>query len=202
MMAIILLFELTNNYLIILPLMISVIIANLVARWLLPYSIYTFKLHIKGLEVDHGREVEVLRQLKVRDIMTTDAVVIPENVTLRQIFDMMFSERDVTTIWVNDMQGNLSGAISLQHLKDVMFVDVEGFDQLVLGRDLAFDHLVHVHPEDDLLAVTEKFEYRDLDELPVVERESPNKLVGVVSRRSALNAYYRGLLRKQLSRED
>jgi CBS domain-containing protein len=83
-----------------------------------------------------------------------------------------------------------------------MFVDVEGFDQLVLGRDLAFDHLVHVHPEDDLLAVTEKFEYRDLDELPVVERESPNKLVGVVSRRSALNAYYRGLLRKQLSRED
>jgi CIC family chloride channel protein len=202
MMAIILLFELTNNYLIILPLMISVIIANLVARWLLPYSIYTFKLHIKGLEVDHGREVEVLRKLKVRDIMATDAVVVPENVTLKEIFNMMFSSGDVTTIWVNDMQGNLSGAISLQHLKDVMFVDVEGFDQLVLGRDLAFDHLVHVHPDDDLVTVTEKFEYRDLDELPVVERDNHSKLVGVVTRRTALNAYYKGLLKKQLSRED
>jgi CIC family chloride channel protein len=199
MMGIILLFEMTNNYLIILPLMMTVITANLVARWFLPYSIYTFKLHIKGIEVEHGREVEVLRRLKVRDIMTTRAFVVPENMPLRDIFNMMFSgDQDVTTLWVNDMKGNLRGAISLQHLKDVLFVDVEGFDHLVRAQDLALDQMVHVYPDDDLATVTERFEYRDLDELPVVERDNPKRLIGVVSRRSVLNAYYRGLLRKQL----
>src|SRR5581483_6361036 len=70
--AIVFLFELTRDYQIILPLMLASVLAEIVANALLPDSLMTEKLSRRGLRVQSDFEVDILRSVEVRDVMTAD----------------------------------------------------------------------------------------------------------------------------------
>ena len=70
--AIVMIFELTGDYKIILPLMISCIIATLLATRLQKASIYTLKLLRRGVDIRGGLSTNVLGHLHARDAMRTD----------------------------------------------------------------------------------------------------------------------------------
>jgi H+/Cl- antiporter ClcA len=76
--SIVFVFELTRDYQVILPLMLASVVADLVASHLLSESLMTEKLARRGLRVSGEYHVDVLRLLRVTDLMTTDVVAIPE----------------------------------------------------------------------------------------------------------------------------
>ena len=77
MTAIIMIFELTNTYTVILPMMAACIMANLVQKSLLSGSIYTLNLAHKGIDIEAGREMGILTSLRVKDAMEPNAAKVP-----------------------------------------------------------------------------------------------------------------------------
>ncbi|MCP4657107.1 MAG: chloride channel protein, partial [bacterium] len=77
--AILIIFELTSDYKLIVPLMGACIIATLVTTRLQRESIYTMKLIRRGIDVFRGKDINVLRSLRVSDVMSRQLVKVREH---------------------------------------------------------------------------------------------------------------------------
>lgn len=193
MSAILILFEMTDDYKIILPLMIACIISSLLASQLKRESIYTLKLFRRGVDVRAGKDVNVLRSLPVRDFMSEDVETVPENMSLTEL--RSFVSKSVHYAFpVMDERGCLTGIISTSDYREVLFnQDLEG---VILVKDLATEDIVTVSQEDNLYTAFKKIADRGFETLPVVDEQNPGKIVGIVSRRDIVSAYNRAVIKK------
>lgn len=198
MSAILILFEMTGNYLIILPLMIACIISTVFARQWFESSIYTVPLARKGIHLKAGKEMTLLSSLTVREAMNPVVEVVPENLPLGRFAEKM-SRSKHKSFPVVDEKGALSGIISHLDYHDVAFD--ENLESLVIVKDLASPNVVTVSAADTLYAALRKIGSRDFSILPVVAEDDPRKLVGVLSRRDIIGAYEKGVIRKSLLKD-
>ena len=194
--GIIIIFELTNDYKIILPLMISCILATLVASWLKKESIYTIKLVRRGVDLSGGKEVNILRRVKVGEVMRKDTEVIPRSADLREVYQRMLESKH-HDFFVVDEAGGLVGIISSDELSRTMpdLADLEG---LVVADDAAEHNFFALYEDDGLDKAMRAFGARNLDELPVVSRED-GRPVGSLWKRDLIAAYNREILKADLA---
>ncbi len=89
--AIVIIFEMTNDYTIILPLMIATILAVLFTTRLQPESIYTLKLVKRGINLFKGKEINVLKALQVKDVYKTDVEKIPYNMPFKSLVPIVLN---------------------------------------------------------------------------------------------------------------
>jgi CIC family chloride channel protein len=75
--AILIVFEMTDDYRLILPLMAGVIVSLIVAERLHPESIYTLKLTRRGIHLRRGRDVDVMETVRVEEVMVRQPVTVP-----------------------------------------------------------------------------------------------------------------------------
>ena len=83
--AILILFEMTDNYRIILPLMLTCIISFAASSLMMEESIFTMKLMKKGVNIRAGKEVNVLKSMTVREAMNAVVETIPQDLTLGKL---------------------------------------------------------------------------------------------------------------------
>jgi len=193
--AILILFEMTGDYKIILPLMISCIISSLASGQLLEESIYTLKLARRGLNIRAGKEVNVLKSMSVKEVMNPDVEAIPENLSLGEVAEKV-SKSKYNSFPVLDKEGNLSGILSFRDYQDVLFD--ENLKDLVVAKDLATTGLIIVSLNESLYDALEKITLKDFAILPVVSPDNPTKLMGVLSRRDIIGAYDKAVIKKSL----
>jgi CIC family chloride channel protein len=74
-------------------------------------------------------------------------------------------------------------------------------EHLIVARDIATRGVITVYPDDSLFTAFERIAAKDYSTLPVVSRENPNRLLGVVTRRDILGAYNNAVIKKPLLRE-
>ena len=132
--AILIIFELTNDYEIILPLMISCIIATLVATRLQRASIYTLKLLRRGVDIHRGRAVNVLQHVRVREIMRPDPVTVPPEDGLVDVLTK-FIDHPGSTVFVADEENTLLGIITVEQIRPIMR-DPASLEGLVIAEDV------------------------------------------------------------------
>ena len=191
--GIFLLFEMTGNYKIIIPLMFSSIIGTLIAKRVYPDSIDTVDITKKGIKIHMGREVAIMSSIKVRDIMHKDFITAGEDATLDKIINEMIS-KEKFYIPIVDSGGLMKGIISFQDVRPVLLEeDVKG---IVRAGQVATEEVIVLYPGENLNAAVERFSLKDIDEIPVVSRDDPKKVVGMVSRRDVITAYNKGVLKK------
>ncbi|SHE33182.1 chloride channel protein, CIC family [Desulfacinum infernum DSM 9756] len=195
MMAIIMVFELTNEYTVILPMMAACIIATVVHKGLAHGSIYTLGLARKGIDINAGREMGILSSLTVRDILEPEAVTLPATASYDAVLQKLLKGSG-NYVYVVDEQGSLEGVISFTDLKE--FVFEEGLNGLVLARDLANKDLVYVTPDETLASSLNKFSFIDMEQLPVVEVNGARRLRGVLTRSRLLKAYHQEMQKRML----
>lgn len=191
MTAIFLIFEMTNEYSAILPIMTTAVIGYSVSRHFQPESLETFDLARRGIRLEEGREVDVLRGLRVADAMSSDVETIPEGMRLGQILDVVTSSRHAS-FPVVDAGGRLTGILSLQDLRAVLYE--ESLRDLVVARDIDTREVITVHPDESLRDALAKIGFRNIEHLPVMARDDPRRIVGMVSRRDIVSAYNKALL--------
>lgn len=196
--AILIIFELTSDYSIILPLMASCIIATLVAERLEPESIYTMKLIRRGVDLKQGRELNVLRSLRVADELAEAVARVPADESFGALL-VRIAESPASYYYVVDGQGRLEGVIALAEISSHI-ADAPVLKNLLLARDIARDDVPEVAPADRLDEVMRTFGGRDREELPVTE-PGTRRLLGVISRRHLVEAYNRELLRRDMAAE-
>ena len=195
MSAFLILFEMTGDYKIILPLMIGTILATVTAGWIRRESIYTLKLIRRGVDIRAGKEVGLLRSIRVDQVMTTEVDAAPEDMTLGVFIDKVIHSK-FTSFPVVDHGGMLVGVIGYADYADLGFD--EALRDVVVVKELASRKVVTVNPEDDLETALKRLSDRDLNILPVVASEDSPKLVGVISERDIVSAYSTRLTKTDL----
>jgi CIC family chloride channel protein len=193
--AILILFEMTGDYKIILPLMITCIISRLIAGRLSKESIYTFKLIRRGVDIRAGREVNVLKSIPVKDVMNPQVETIPENLKLKEFADKLSKSKYNSFPVVND-KNQLAGVLSFLDYNSALFnLDLQ---DLLVVKDLASRDVVAISADDNIYNALEKITLKDFSILPVVSPNDHSQLLGVLSRKDILDSYDRAVIKKSV----
>ena len=193
--AILILFEMTSDYKIILPLMIACIIGSLASGQLLKDSIYTLKLARRGVNIKAGKEVNVLKSISVEDVMNPEVETVPENMAIGKLAEKMTKSKN-NSFPVVDEEGNLTGILSFFDYRDVVFD--ENLKDLVVAKDIATKNVVTVSLDDNLYDAMEKITSKDFSILPVVSPRTQSQLLGVLTRRDIIGAYNKAVIKKSI----
>lgn len=176
--AILILFELTSNYSIILPLMFSCIIATVLASRICEDSIYTIKLRRQGVRLRGSSEAELMRTTKVRRILRPFPETMPPDTPVSQVMTKAL-DGSMAHQYVVDGEGRLMGVITLRRLKTVF--QEEGLDDaLLVAADLMKSPVASVSLDDTLDVAMAHLSRLDTEMIPVVNGEG--KLAGCVTR--------------------
>jgi CIC family chloride channel protein len=199
MTAIFLLFEITDSYEVIIPIMLTCVIGTAVARHFKKDSLETVELSRLGIDLEAGKERNIMKALLVGKVMVRDVETIPEYMTLGQFTRFMETTQHTNFPLVNS-EGELTGIISVQDFMGVVF-EPDLMD-LVVVKELATTDVITVHQDENLDQAMRKIGYRNIEQLPVVDRETHRKLVGIISRRDMVSAYNRALMSKSLEEKE
>jgi CIC family chloride channel protein len=184
-----LVFEMTNDYEIVLPLMLATVIANLVARRLEPDSLYSGWLRRRGERLQHGADRDVLAGLRVADAFDPAPQVVGETAPLGQLLEHLGTGA-FTDLPVVDGQRRLIGIIPIADLGRLAGEPREKTSALVASEVTIPAETVA--PGDSLLEAIRRMGVRGAPSIPVVDRATGH-LLGLVSRAHVLALYERAV---------
>ena len=190
--SIIILFEMTDDYRLILPLMLATVISTILAEHLSKESIYTLKLSRRGIRLERGRDIDVMQGVMVGEAMTTEIDTISADMDLQEL-DLLFAESHHHGFPVVDEGGVLLGVVTLQDLgraKEQGPLD----DRKV--RDIATRSVLTAFPDEPMWVALKRLGTRDVGRLPVVDRQHPGRLLGLIRRSDIVRAYRVGISRR------
>ena len=193
--AILIIFELTGDYGIILPLMLSCIAATIIATSLKRGSIYTIKLLRRGIDISKGWELSILRTLRVREIMSDRVVTIPESMLLVDVINAL-KYYDVSYLHTVNSRDELTGIISFRDIRPTLQEDT--LKRLIIAKDVATTDVVTAHASDSVYLALQKMNLREISQLPVVAENNEKKVIGMVSRKDVLDAYEKAVVHREI----
>ena len=180
-MAIIMLFELTLDYQMILPLMLACVVAHYVSRRFDPKSIYAESLKRKGAKTFQ----EQFAALHVSDLMKPDPVCIQGRAPFLEIAES-FIRNHYVHLYVVDDQDTFKGVINLHDIK--AYLSSPELSTLVIARDLMRENCPTTTPEATLAQALKSFARYDGDRLPVIANHGKHRLIGTISKSDILLA--------------
>jgi CBS domain-containing protein len=187
--SIVFLFELTQDYRIILPLMLASVIADLVSAWLLPDTIMTEKLTRRGLRVHAEFEVDLLRTTAVDEVMTREVRTIPASASVGEARAVATTGGHGAYPVVND-EGTCVGIVGRGDL-----LLAEAPDDSPLAEVDAGD-VVAVTPDTSVLEALHRMLEESVEHLPVVD--DGGRLVGICTRTDILRVRQEQLRHERL----
>jgi len=189
--AIIIIFELTNDYKIILPLMLSCIIASLMTVGMHKESIYTMKLKRRGIIFREGREVNILKSFSVKDFISHDYQLFINTERVGKIIDHAIGGKH-HSFQIVDAENNHIGCFALNQLKNLL-VEKDIVDSFVIAQDLAVTD-IKLDYEDNLEKAMKIFGRTDVAEIAVLQN---GKFAGVVKRKDVIETYNHEIIKRE-----
>ena len=193
MTAVLILFEMTGDYLIILPLMLTTVMGTLISRIISPESIYTLKLTRRGISLQRGRDVDVMETLLVKEVMRPAPDPVPASLPLGKVSTLLDRAR-MHGLPVVDKDKTLQGVISIRDIDHATAQNQDNLTKPVL--DFCSRNLVWTYPNETVGLALKRMSHRDIGRLPVVDPDHPQKLIGWISRADIVRAYERALTRR------
>ena len=193
--AIIILFELTGDYLIILPLMLTVVIATLLAQKMLAgESIYTLKLSRRGVRLKSGRDIDVMEGVTVDEVMTRNVDTISTDTKLSEFSEILSKTRH-HGMPVLDNQGKFWGIVTVTDLDRAIEQNLPTTTPITeIGTDKSTTMVAY--PDESMGEALSRMGIRGVGRLPVVSREDNVHLIGLIRRADIIRAYNLALTRK------
>jgi CIC family chloride channel protein len=180
--AIVILFEMTDEYRIMLPLMFCVVVAYLVASRISEDSIYSIKLRRRGPMEEEGRGWSVLDMILVVDTMDEEVETIRPDATLHELEELARHRR--TRSWPVSPDGKaLEGIVTETDLERAL-LGVP--DESTRVADIMTRSVITCLPGDTIRTAFRRFAERDVQLIPVLE---DGELAGVLRRHDMLWAY-------------
>jgi chloride channel protein, CIC family len=192
--SILILFELTGDYRIMLALMVASIVATVLINQIYKNSVYTSALIRHGIDLRSGREVGLLRHLSVASIISREFETILDTMTIKQFKAKLHSSQEDIFLVVNS-KGILCGILSFRNIRGVAFE--EGLEDLVLVRDIATKDVVTINPKDHLYKAFRLMDENDVQHLPVVADNDPGQVLGLVTEHDMIRAYNKALIERE-----
>ncbi len=191
--AIMLLFEMTDDYHIVLPLMFAVTVSVLVSQYFEPESVYSLGLVRDGLRLQRGRDVDVLESIKVREVMEQLPVTIRADMPLLTV-SVLFDQFHTHGLPVVDDDGRLLGIITLQDIHRALGENPE--NPYRTAGEVCRRHVLVAYPEESIKEALHRMSVHEIGRLPVVDPAQPDRLLGWINRASIIRAYELALARR------
>ncbi|SFM85460.1 chloride channel protein [Methanolobus profundi] len=189
--SILILFELTRDYNMILPIMLACVVSNVISSSINSESIFTEGLHRRGFTIRKGREVDIMEDLLVRDAMKHNVQTVSENKNVGALVALMQSSRHAG-FPVLDQNGKLCGIVTLKDVRDKV-----GHDELEKTiNEIASKDVEIAFPDESLNTVLKRLAAKDIGRLPVVSRSDSSKLLGIITRSDIVKLYDKKILDK------
>ncbi len=185
--AIIIVFELTNDYHIILPLMITAIISTIISSYFTRESIYTLKLLRRGIAIKEGSEVNVMKSIYIRSVYEKDFQIIHPQDNFNLVINKIVQNSGREFPVVND-KNEIVGIITVDSVKDFLFEKDELKDVLI-AADIMTTKFETVALDDNCQSAIDKMKKLDYETLPVTESSNSKKIVGIVTVKDIQEAY-------------
>lgn len=192
--AVIILFEMTSDYKIILPLMFATAVSTLLSARLSKESIYTVKLKRRGVDIDASQDINLMRSIQISEAMTaaSDLTTVRLNTSLEELATL-FQTTHYQGFAVLDERNDLVGIVALSDLERAL---TQNQGAGTVG-DICSRHLITAYPDEALEDVIAKIGSRDVGRIPVVDRADPGRLLGMAYRADIIGAYTLALMDKQ-----
>lgn len=194
--AVIILFELTGDYRIILPLMLTVVITTILAQRLLKgESIYTLKLTRRGVHLQRGRDVDILQGVLVNEVMSHEFNIISVEDSAASFSELINKTHSHGAV-ILDQDGKLWGVVTISDLEKALNNQVDLEKTKVSAIATQRHDVLATYPDESIGQALNRMSPRGLGRLPVVSRNDPHQLLGLVRRQDIIRAYHLALTRR------
>src|SRR5262245_38128932 len=188
--AIFLLFEMTQNYAVTVPALITAGVALIVASRIEPESIDTLGLTDEGKSLHPASDRVMLEHVPVTRLYRRTVVTIPARATFPEFLHIVGTSRSCSFPVVDD-EGALVGTLSFSALRTTLS---EGnFGSLVVAADMSDPHVPTLTPDHSLADAFRLMESESLEDVPVVAAGDPRRILGMLSRGDLIAAYNRSV---------
>jgi len=185
--SIMLIFEITNDYKFILPLMLVSIISYLVTVYINRGSVYTNELQEEGIDLTKRGEIDLLGKIKVKDLMRKDFDRVNQHMPFRELNRVLLNSIHGDVIVENDKE-LLVGIVSFKDIRHALLSN-ELVDLLITG-DITSPVPV-VTTGESVSSAIKKIEKFNLETIPVVKGKKEKKVVGILTHNDMIQAYNR-----------
>lgn len=184
--AIIIVFEMTLNYTIILPLMFACVVSDAVSTLLSKETMYTKKLTMRGVNITHDMEAEVLSSVQVKDAMTEKVITVSEDTTVRELAHLI-QTTEYMGFPVLTIDGILVGVITHHDIYNAILENK--YDLTV--KDVKTKNYLLAYPKDTLDETIRRMVENGISHLSVVEPTDPTHLIGFITKDDIMRAYHK-----------
>ncbi|WP_417276475.1 ClcB-like voltage-gated chloride channel protein [Castellaniella sp.] len=193
-MAILMIFEMTLSYQMVLPLVLACVVAYFVSRGLAQAVMYDVTLHHEDNQALRQR----LRQARLDSLLRPAETVVLTSSPVRAAQEM-FLDYPVRYLYVVDEAGHWQGVIAQQDLTRMMLGEID-VGSKTCGDVLRLDFVKPLYPDLDLDEAQAQFSAFSGERLPVVSRDASARLLGVVYKSDMLERYSQ--LKRAVDSED
>ncbi len=195
--AILIVFELTKETSIILPLMVTVTISMLVSGKLSRESIYTLKLLLRKININKVEEGDILESITVNDVLKSNIETVYEDVGFHEVLNKILSKK-IPYLIVLKKNDDYMGIISINQIKELLF-DKDVLENVLIAGDIADKDIEKVIEGESCKSVLEKSLQSNYDGLPVFADEDSKKIIGFVWRRDINEKYQKEMRNRMLT---
>jgi chloride channel protein, CIC family len=197
--SILIVFELTGDYDMVVPLMLSVGIATLIADRVTRESIFTLPLQRRGIVYGEPEDVDIMQTVRVGEVMTRSPDTVPATMPIEALhrefrrtrhhgFPVVDGDRLVGVVTLSDLT-RAAG----DHTADIM-AQPPAVTRLT-AADICTRRVLTVTPDDPVFRALRRMATLDVGRLPVVAEDDHGRLVGLVRRADVVKAYQRAVSR-------
>ncbi len=184
--AIVMMFEITQDYRIILPLMFAVTITMLMAKQMGEIGIYARILLKRGLRQDGGDVHDPVMTMTAGEVMIKNMELVWQNMTVEKLTQVI-EEGQHTGFPVVNAQGELLGMVTYMEVHKAI-QDHLDMKNILIDQIMRKD-IPTAFSEDVLVEVVRKMQDNHTDRIAVVEPDNPKRLVGLITRANIMSAY-------------
>jgi chloride channel protein, CIC family len=190
--------ELTHDINVLLPLLLAATIAHGFTVLTLRRSILTEKVARRGYHLSREYAVDPLEILFVREVMRSDVVVLPSEMTLQALGELIKTERyqSERLLPVVDSRNRLVGVLTHGDVAKALKDHAAESDRLPIYK-LARTSPIEAHPDEPLRMVVYRMAETSLTRMPVVDGTGSRGLEGIISLDDLLKARVRYLEEEQ-----
>ncbi len=187
--AILIIFELTNDYHVILPVMLAVVAATGLAQLLMRDSIYTLKLRRRGMRFGTAMDLTVLRRISADQVTPGRVPVVRPDEPFQNVVEQLDQYGPVDFV-VADPSNIYVGMLTINDIQTAL-LEREAVPLLVVS-EVMHTEIPPVAPKDPLDAVFDKFGQHEVVALAMTNPKD-GTVLGTITRTAVMNAYLQAL---------
>ena len=188
MSSILMIFELSNDYHIMVPLMTACVVAALTKRAFGSDSILTEVLTEKGVDTEWSLERSWMRAVPVSRLPWRSVPSVHASAKLKALKDVYISSGKGCVI-VTDDADEMIGMVTFADLQSWLLDS--SADDLVVAEEVANKQVMTLSEDDSLLDAIDILDRATFEQMPVTDADNPRRVLGIVSRNAVFSTYHK-----------